>query len=83
LCKVSGADAVSQIATKIAKTVTRTKLLDPMSGFFMMTRDAFESVLLRPSGQGFKILLDIVASSERPLRVVEKACCNGAKLIHR
>jgi dolichol-phosphate mannosyltransferase len=65
--------AASRIATKIAQIVTRTKLSDPMSGFFMMTREAFESVVSRLSGQGFKILLDIVASSERPLRVAEKA----------
>jgi dolichol-phosphate mannosyltransferase len=65
--------AASQIATKMARIVTRTKLSDPMSGFFMITREAFEGVVTRLSGQGFKILLDIVASSEKPLRVAEKA----------
>ncbi|MET0546873.1 MAG: glycosyltransferase family 2 protein [Caulobacterales bacterium] len=63
--------AISQFATRLAQIVTRTKLSDPMSGFFMITRDAFESAVRRLSGQGFKILLDIVASSERPLRVAE------------
>ena len=64
--------AASQIATKMAQIVMRTKLSDPMSGFFMITREAFESVVGRLSGQGFKILLDIVSSSEKPLRVSEK-----------
>jgi dolichol-phosphate mannosyltransferase len=38
-----------------------------MSGFFMIRRLALESVVHRISGRGFKILLDIFASSPRPL----------------
>jgi dolichol-phosphate mannosyltransferase len=37
----------------------------------MVRRDAFEGALRRLSGQGFKILLDLLASSPRPLRVRE------------
>jgi dolichol-phosphate mannosyltransferase len=47
------------------------QLSDPMSGFFMIRRTAFESVAHRLSGIGFKILLDIVLSSRGKLRVAE------------
>jgi dolichol-phosphate mannosyltransferase len=63
--------AISQLATKLAHFVTRTKLSDPMSGFFMITREVFEGVVGRLSSQGFKILLDIVASADKPMRVKE------------
>jgi dolichol-phosphate mannosyltransferase len=62
---------ISRTATRMARLVTRAELSDPMSGFFMITRPAFESVMRGISGQGFKILLDILASAERPLRVAE------------
>jgi dolichol-phosphate mannosyltransferase len=42
-----------------------------MSGFFMITRDAFAAALPRMSSSGFKILLDIVSSSPVPLKVAE------------
>lgn len=61
----------SQLATKAAGIVARAHLTDPMSGFFMIERSSFMSAVRRVSGQGFKILLDLLASSERPLRVVE------------
>ncbi len=61
----------SQLATRAAGIVARAKLTDPMSGFFMIERVAFMSAVRRISGQGFKILLDVLASSEQPLKVVE------------
>jgi dolichol-phosphate mannosyltransferase len=64
--------AMSHAATKMAQFVTGTPLSDPMSGFFMMTREAFEGAVGRLSAQGFKILLDIVASAEKPLRIKER-----------
>jgi dolichol-phosphate mannosyltransferase len=42
-----------------------------MSGFFMMRRDAFLAAAPNLSSMGFKILLDISASSERPLNIVD------------
>jgi dolichol-phosphate mannosyltransferase len=42
-----------------------------MSGFFMLTRPAFDAAVRRLSGQGFKILLDILASAPWPYRVKE------------
>ena len=62
---------VSKIATRMATRLTRTPISDPMSGFFMVRRDAFFSALPKLSSIGFKILLDIAASAPRPLRVAE------------
>ena len=42
-------------------------LTDPMSGFFMLPREMFERLAPRLTGQGFKILLDIVLSAPRRL----------------
>lgn len=62
---------VSKLATRMATMLTRTPITDPMSGFFMMTREAFERSLPRLSSVGFKILLDIAASAPVPLRIIE------------
>jgi dolichol-phosphate mannosyltransferase len=59
--------ALSLLATRITNWVTQTKLSDPMSGFFMIRREAFLDALPRLSSIGFKILLDISASSSRVL----------------
>ena len=61
----------SWIATRLAHLVTKSDIADPMSGFFMLRRMVFEQVMRGLSTQGFKILLDILATSERPLRVQE------------
>jgi dolichol-phosphate mannosyltransferase len=42
-----------------------------MSGFFMITRKAFEGAVRGLSGYGFKILVDLFASSPEPLRCKE------------
>jgi dolichol-phosphate mannosyltransferase len=42
-----------------------------MSGFFMMPRTLFERLTPHLTGQGFKILLDLVLSAPAPLRVQE------------
>jgi dolichol-phosphate mannosyltransferase len=49
----------------------RVPIADPMSGFFMVRREAFQGSVRRLSSIGFKILLDIFASSPRPLQVKE------------
>src|SRR5580692_3612645 len=61
---------VSRLATKLADYVLQTPLTDPMSGFFMMRRSAFDQVVRRLSTQGYKILLDILLSG-RSLKVKE------------
>ncbi len=60
----------SRLATRLADYVLKTPLTDPMSGFFMMRRSAFDQVVRRLSTQGYKILLDILLSG-RALRVKE------------
>ncbi|HJS84723.1 MAG TPA: glycosyltransferase family 2 protein [Acetobacteraceae bacterium] len=63
---------ISRLATSLSKVLLKGRTLaDPMSGFFMLKREAFEIVVRDLSAQGYKILLDIVASSPRELRVTE------------
>lgn len=61
----------SELATRLSRMVVPETLLDPMSGFFMITRDAFESCMRNLSGIGFKILMDLFASAPEPLRFRE------------
>jgi dolichol-phosphate mannosyltransferase len=65
---------VSRTGGRIARLVLKADLTDPMSGFFVMSRAAFDACMPALSQQGFKILLDIFASSPRPLRYVEVPC---------
>ena len=64
--------AFSRIATKLSRLVLKADLHDPMSGFFTIRRDAFMAcVKAGVSGVGFKILLDLFATSPVPLRYRE------------
>jgi dolichol-phosphate mannosyltransferase len=56
----------SRVATRLADYVLRS----PMSGFFMLKRNAFDQVVRKLSSQGYKILLDILLSGPA-LRVKE------------
>jgi dolichol-phosphate mannosyltransferase len=62
---------MSSLATKVAQKVVRADLSDPMSGFFMITREAMDRTVRSLSGEGYKILLDLFASARPPLRFVE------------
>jgi dolichol-phosphate mannosyltransferase len=70
----------SALATEVAKRVLRVKVADPMSGFFMIRRDRFEQLAPQLSTQGFKILLDIVATARGNLRVREIPYRFGSRL---
>ena len=59
----------SALATEVARRVLRVEIADPMSGFFMIRRDRFEQLAPQLSTQGFKILLDIVATARGELRI--------------
>lgn len=61
----------SRFATRLSRSFTQTELTDPMSGFFMIRREALMHRVRRLSGVGFKILLDIFASSSIPPRFLE------------
>src|SRR6202790_5150653 len=69
----------SQLATEVAKRVLRVAIADPMSGFLMIRRDKFEQLAPQLSTQGFKILLDIVATAEGKLRTVEVPFTFGSR----
>lgn len=62
---------LSGLATKLSRIVCKSEVADPMSGFFMVRRDVFERAMRRLSGQGFKILLDLLASSPEGLSIKE------------
>ncbi len=61
----------SHVATALAHAVLKAEVSDPVSGFFMIRREAVESVAGRLSDEGFKILFDIIASQPKPLRILE------------
>ena len=61
----------SNLANRIANKVTGVELSDPMSGYFMLRTEVLRADAHRLSGVGFKILLDILATVEAPLRIRE------------
>jgi dolichol-phosphate mannosyltransferase len=61
---------LSELGTRLVKARTPTRVSDPLSGFFMMDRELFETIAPRLTGQGFKILLDILLTAP-VLRIVE------------
>jgi dolichol-phosphate mannosyltransferase len=63
--------SLSRWATHLSRLICRQPISDPMSGFFMIRKEAFESAMRRLSGLGFKILLDLMVSAPRPLKVAE------------
>ncbi len=64
-------ERMSAFATRAARMIMNSDVADPMSGFFMITREAFMRSVRRLSGEGYKILLDLFASSPAPLRFKE------------
>lgn len=64
-------EQASKLSTALARDLLGVTLTDPMSGFFMMRRDRFEELAPHLSSQGFKILLDIVATARGSLAIAE------------
>lgn len=62
---------MSRVATRLSRMVCRQHISDPMSGFFMIRAEALDRCVRGLSGTGFKILLDIVASSPDVLHIAE------------
>ena len=62
---------ISNGGIQLARAFLPVKLSDPMSGYFMLPRALFEQIARNLTGQGFKILLDLVLSAPAPLRTVE------------
>lgn len=64
-------ERLSAFANRVARRLTGVALSDPMSGYFMLSAAHARALVPRLSGIGFKILLDLLATSDRPLRVKE------------
>lgn len=62
---------VSRGSNAIVRLLLGIDLTDPMSGHFMIRREAFEAIAPSLSSQGFKILLDILATAHGRLRTIE------------
>ena len=63
--------AMSRFATALSRVIVTSHLTDPMSGFFVIRREAFFAAVRSLSGEGYKILLDLFASSPTPPRFAE------------
>ena len=70
-CRAPTAGWLSRAGTRLARLLVKAEITDPVSGFFMLRRAVADEVAPRLTGIGFKILIDILASSPRPLRIVE------------
>ena len=62
---------LSKIGQRISQAVCCAQLTDPMSGFFLARRSFFLEVVHELQGGGFKILVDMLSSARRPVRVGE------------
>lgn len=65
--------SMSLLATRMSRLILKQAVSDPMSGFFMLKREAFEANVRQLSAMGFKILLDLLASSTQSLKIDEVA----------
>jgi len=64
----------SQFATKLAGMIAGQAVSDPMSGFFLVRREAALKAAPRLASDGFKILIDLIVTSARmgaPLKTAE------------
>jgi len=64
-------EKLSGVANTIARKITGVDLTDPMSGYFMLPTQTARALVPRLSGIGFKILLDLLATADAPMRVRE------------
>ena len=67
----TGRKWISLLATRITNKVLGLKLSDPLSGFFMLRRNVVETYARKLSTHGFKILLDIVSTAGKSLRLAK------------
>jgi dolichol-phosphate mannosyltransferase len=62
---------LSDLGSRVSKLVCHCDVTDPMSGFFMVDSRFFRASVSRLTGTGFKLLVDILASSSTPPRIAE------------
>ncbi len=70
---------LSKVGRKISRAVCCAGLSDPMSGFFLARRDFFLEVVHELQGGGFKILVDMLSSARRPVRMGEVGYTFGTR----
>lgn len=64
-------EKLSTYANAIARKITGVELSDPMSGYFMLSAATARALAPRLSAIGFKILLDLLATADEPMKVKE------------
>ena len=64
-------EKLSTYANALARKITGVALSDPMSGYFMLSAAAARRLVPRLSGIGFKIMLDLLATADAPMKVKE------------
>src|SRR6202522_1950534 len=62
---------LSDLGSRVSKLVCHCDVTDPMSGFFVVDSHFFRASVPQLTGAGFKLLVDILASSPTPPRVAE------------
>jgi dolichol-phosphate mannosyltransferase len=62
---------LSDLGSRVSKLVCNCKVTDPMSGFFMVDSRFFRASVSRLTGIGFKLLVDILASSTTSPKIAE------------
>jgi dolichol-phosphate mannosyltransferase len=62
---------LSNLGLQLSRLILHTEVSDPMSGFFVVDRRFLDQVIYRTSGVGFKILVDLLASARKPVRLAE------------
>jgi len=62
---------LSNVGKMLGRLVCRCDISDAMSGFFVIRREFFQRVVNRLTGKGFKLLVDLLASSVVPVRILE------------
>ncbi len=68
-----GRQRISELATRLGSLFLKSRVSDPMSGFFLLRRNLFEECMHRLSGKGYKLLLDILMAARRPVAFREFA----------
>ena len=67
----AGRQTLSNAGKALSRFVCRSAVSDPMSGFFAVQRGFLLEVVRDLEGTGFKILLDLLTASKRPVRFAE------------
>src|SRR5271156_1077479 len=62
---------LSELGSQVSKLVCHCDVTDPMSGFFVVDSGFFRASVPRLTGSGFKLLVDILASSPTPPQLAE------------